>query len=110
VDNVEYREAPAGRAPRVVRARTLDAATAPGLGSLTDARFDGAVRVEEGQTRAASGQARYFVDLGRIELDGVDQTTGQAPRATDGRVAIDATHIEITTDPRRIAATATCAA
>jgi LPS export ABC transporter protein LptC len=104
VDNVEYREAPAGRAARVVRARTLDAATAPGLGSLTDARFAGAVRFEEGQTRAASGQARYFVDRGRIELDGVDETTGQAPRATDGRVTIDAAHIEITTDPRRIGA------
>ena len=41
---------------------------------------------------------------GRIELDGVDQTTGQSPRVTDGEVAIDAGHIEITTDPRRIAA------
>jgi lipopolysaccharide export system protein LptA len=104
VDNVEYRELPAGGTPRVVRARTLDAATAPGLGSMTDARFAGAVRFEEGQTRAASGQARYLVDRGRIELDEVDQTTGQAPRVTDGQVAIDAGHIEISTDPRRIAA------
>jgi lipopolysaccharide export system protein LptA len=104
VDNVEYREAPAGRAARVVRARTLDAATEPGLGSLTDARFAGAVRFEEGQTRGASGEARYLVSRGRIELDGVDQTTAQAPRVTDGRVAVDAAHIEITTDPRRITA------
>ncbi len=104
VDNVEYREAPPGGPPRVVRARTLDAATAPGLGAMTDARFAGAVRFEEGQTRGASGQARYLVDRGRIELDGVDQTTGQAPRVTDGQVAIDAAHIEITTDPRRITA------
>jgi len=104
VDNVEYREAPPGAAARVVRARTLDAATAPGLGAMTDARFAGAVRFEEAQTRGASGQARYLVDRGRIELDGVDETTGQAPRVTDGEVAIDASHIEITTDPRRIAA------
>ena len=104
VDNVEYREAPPGAAARVVRARTLDAATAPGLGAMTDARFAGAVRFEEAQTRGASGQARYLVDRGRIELDGVDETTGQAPRVTDGQVAIDASHIEITTDPRRIAA------
>jgi lipopolysaccharide export system protein LptA len=104
VDNVEYRESPPGGPPRVVRARTLDAATAPGLGSMTDARFAGAVRFEEGQTRAASGEARYLVDRGRLELDGVDQTTGQSPRVTDGQVAIDAGHIEITTDPRRIAA------
>jgi len=104
VDNVEYKESPAGGAPRVVRARTLDAATAPGLGALTDARFAGAVRFEEGQMRAASGQARYLIDRGRIELDGVDQTTGQSPRVTDGQVAIDAGHIEITTTPRRITA------
>jgi lipopolysaccharide export system protein LptA len=104
VDNVEYRESPAGGPPRVVRSRTLDTATAPGLGSMTDARFAGAVRFEEGQTRAASGEARYLVDRGRIELDAVDQTTGQSPRVTDGQVAIDAGHIEITTDPRRITA------
>jgi len=104
VDNVEYKESPAGGTPRVVRARTLETATAPGLGAMTDARFAGAVRFEEGPTRGASGQARYLVDRGRIDLDGVDQTTGQSPRVTDGEVAIDAGHIEITTDPRRIAA------
>ena len=104
VDNVEYRETPPGGTPRVVRAHTLDTATAPGLGAITDARFEGAVRFEEGQTRGASGQARYLVDRGRIELDGVDQTTGQPPRVTDGQVAIDAGHIEISTDPRRITA------
>jgi lipopolysaccharide export system protein LptA len=104
VDHVEYRESPPGGSPRVVRARTLDAVTAPGLGAMTDARFSGAVRFEEGQTRGASGEARYLVDRGRIELDGVDETTGQSPRVTDGQVAIDAGHIEITTDPRRIAA------
>jgi lipopolysaccharide export system protein LptA len=103
-DNVEYRESPSGGAPRVVRARALDVATEPGLGAISDARFDGAVRFEEGQTRASSGKARYLVDRGRIELDEVDRTTGQSPRATDGRVAINAGHIEITTDPRRITA------
>ena len=105
VDNVEYREAPKGGAARVVRARTMDAATAPGLGAMTDARFEGAVRFEEGQTRGASGQARYFVGRRRIELDGVDQSTGQSPRVTDGQVAIDAAHIDITEEPRRIGAT-----
>jgi lipopolysaccharide export system protein LptA len=104
VDNVEYRESPAAGTARVVRSRTLDIATEPGLGAMNDARFNGAVRFEEGQTRGSSGQARYLVDRGRIELDGVDQTTGQSPRVTDGQVAIDAAHIEITTDPRRITA------
>ena len=104
VDNVEYRELPPGGTPRVVRSRTLDAATAPGLGAMTEARFSGAVRFEEGQTRGASGQARYLVDRGRIELDGTDQATGLAPRVTDGQVSIDAGHIEISTEPRRITA------
>jgi lipopolysaccharide export system protein LptA len=104
VDNVEYREMPPGGTPRVVRSRMLDAATAPGLGAITDARFTGAVRFDEGAVRAASGQARYLVDRGRIDLDGVDQTTGQSPRVSDGQVAIDAGHLEITTDPRRITA------
>ncbi|MFO7694771.1 MAG: LPS export ABC transporter periplasmic protein LptC [Vicinamibacterales bacterium] len=103
-DNVEYRESPAGGTPRIVRSRILDAVTAPGLGAMTDARFSGAVRFEEGQLRAASGQARYLVDRGRIDLDNVDDTTGLSPRVTDGQVAIDAGHIEITTDPRRISA------
>jgi lipopolysaccharide export system protein LptA len=71
---------------------------------MSDARFDGAVRFEEGPTRGASGQARYRVGQGRIELDGVDDTTGQPPQVTDGQVAVDAAHIEITLDPRRIAA------
>jgi LPS export ABC transporter protein LptC len=103
-DNVEYRESPAGGTPRTVRARALDLATAPGLGSMSDARFAGAVRFEEGQVRGASGQARYVADRGRMELDGVDQTTGQPPRVTDGQVAINAKHIEITSGPRRISA------
>jgi LPS export ABC transporter protein LptC len=105
VDNVEYRETPKAGPARVVRARTMDAATAPGLGAMTDARFAGAVRFEEGQTRGASGQARYFADRGRIDLDGVDPSTGQSPRVTDGQVAIDAAHIDITEEPRRIGAT-----
>jgi len=104
VDNVEYREMPPGGTPRVVRSRALDASTAPGLGAMTDARFTGAVRFEEGELRGASGQARYLVDRGRIELDGADQTTGLSPRVNDGRVSIDAGHLEIAADPRRITA------
>jgi lipopolysaccharide export system protein LptA len=104
VDNVEYRETPPGGTARVVRSRTLDAATSPGLGAMTDARFTGAVRFEEGELRGASGQARYLVDRGRIELDGVDQTTGLSPRVSDGQVTIDAGQLQITTEPRRITA------
>ena len=102
--DVEYREASADARKRTVRARALDIATQPGLGAIDDARFAGAVRFEDAQFRGASGLARYLVGKGRIELDGVDETTGQVPRVTDGQVAIDASHIEITMDERRIAA------
>ncbi len=102
--DVEYREAAADSRRRTVRARTLDIATQPGLGAIDDARFAGAVRFEDAQFRGASGQARYLVGQGRIELDGVDETTGQVPRVTDGQVAIDAGHIAITMNERRIAA------
>lgn len=104
LDDVEYRESLAGSAPRTVRARTLDVVTQPGLGAIDDARFDGAVRFEDSQFHGASGQARYFVGSGRIELDGVDQTTGRVPRISDGQVTIDARHIDLALDTRRIAA------
>jgi lipopolysaccharide export system protein LptA len=104
-DRVEYREsAPAGSTPRTVRAQELDLTTAPGLGAIEAARFTGAVRFEDSQFRGSSGRARYLVGEGRIELEGVDQSTGQVPRVTDGQVAINASHIEITMDSRRIAA------
>jgi lipopolysaccharide export system protein LptA len=104
VDNVEYRESLPGSPVRTVRAGVLDLATQPGLGSIDDAHFVGAVRFEDGQTRAASGDARYLVGRGVIELEGVDQTTGQMPRVSDGQVAIDAGHIELALETRRIKA------
>lgn len=104
LDDVEYREALAGSAPRTVRARTLDVVTQPGLGAIDDARFDGAVRFEDSQFRGASGRARYFVGRGRIELDGIDQTTGRVPRISDGQVTIDAVHIDLALDTRRVTA------
>jgi len=104
VDNVEYRESMPGSPVRTVRAGVLDLATQPGLGSIDEAHFVGAVRFEDGQTRGASGDARYLVGRGVIELEGVDQTTGQMPRVSDGQVAIDAAHIELALETRRITA------
>jgi LPS export ABC transporter protein LptC len=105
VDNVEYRESMPGSPVRIVRAGVLDLATQPGLGSIDAAHFVGAVRFEDGQTRGASGDARYLVGRGVIELEGVDQTTGQMPRVSDGQVAIDAGRIELALETRKIKAT-----
>jgi lipopolysaccharide export system protein LptA len=93
-----------GSPVRTVRAGVLDLATQPGLGSIDEAHFVGAVRFEDGQTRAASGDARYLVGRGVIELEGVDTTTGRMPRVSDGQVAIDAGHIELALETRKIRA------
>jgi lipopolysaccharide export system protein LptA len=104
VDNVEYREARAGTPGRTVKAGVLNLATQPGLGAIDEAHFVGAVRFEDGQTRASSGEARYQVGRQVIDLEGVDQTTGRMPRVSDGQVAIDAVHIELALEARTIKA------
>jgi lipopolysaccharide export system protein LptA len=109
VDRVEYRElfAPKPGAPpaqRVARSKTLAIAVQPGFSSIDDARFDGAVRFEDGDTKAAAGQARYMVPKGLLILDGVDLTTGLKPRVNDDQVNIQGTHIELTLEGRKIAA------
>jgi lipopolysaccharide export system protein LptA len=101
---VEYRESLPGAKARIVRAGVLQMATQPGLGSIDEAHFVGAVRFEEGQTRGASGDARYLVGRGVIELEGVDKTTGQMPRVSDGQVAINATRIDLAVQTRKITA------
>jgi len=56
----------------------------PRRGSGDDRRPLHRCRAVRGRRVArASGQARYLVDRGRIELDGADQTTGLSPRVSD---------------------------
>ncbi len=108
-DNVEYREAvpakPGGqRATRIARSKTLVVAVKPGFSSIDDARFEGAVRFEDGQTRAAAGQAKYAVPAGQLILDGVDSTTGLKPQVSDDQVSIQGQHVEVTLEGRKITA------
>jgi lipopolysaccharide export system protein LptA len=102
VDQVEFREAPKGAVPRVVRSRSLDLVTQPGLGAIDAANFLGAVRFEQDRTKGAAGEARYRVAKGVVLLVGIDDSTGQRPRVSDGQVAIDAREIEITLEGQRI--------
>ncbi len=107
LDHVEYREnrpASAGSSSRVVKARLLDLTTQPGLGDVDDARFSGAVRFEEDPLRAAALNAHYFVKRGAVALDGIDETTGQKPRVSDGQVTVDGQQIEMTMEGRKILA------
>ncbi len=106
-DNVEYREAAAAKpggqpTTRVARSKTLTVAVQPGFSAIDDARFEGAVRFEDGPTRAAAGQARYSVPKGLLILDGVDSTTGLKPRVNDDQVSIQGQHVEVALAGRKI--------
>ncbi len=90
--------------PRVARARVLDLAVQPGFGSVDEATFTGAVRFDEGPTRAAAAAARYLVKTGVLELEGTDDTTGQLPRVADERVTVEGQHVSLTIEGRRISA------
>ncbi len=109
VENVEYREVRVpqpGAAPviRLARSQTLDLAVQPGFGSIDEAKFAGHVRFEEGQVHASAAQARYLVAKGVIELDGVEEATGQVPRVTDDQVSIEGKHVELTMEGRKVLA------
>lgn len=102
-DGVEYREV-TGTPPaaRVVRARMLDLTFTPGMGDITDARFSGAVRFDEGELHATSAAARYQVDHGVIELSGDENAT---PTVADTRILVDAREIVLTVEGPKIGAT-----
>jgi len=105
VGNVEYREireTASGRLVRWVGGRVMDLITQPGLGDVDEAKFSGAVKFAEDQLKSSSGTARYVVKQGVVELDGIDESTGQVPQVTDGQVTIDARKIEMAVDKRQV--------
>lgn len=99
---VEYRESPNGGAERVARARTLKTALGSN-GTITRAAFTTGFRFEQGRLIAESGDAQYDVTEGQMALSSPPKVT--RPHVQDERVTIDAQVIDITLDPRRIAAT-----
>ncbi|RPH62628.1 MAG: hypothetical protein EHM89_05285 [Acidobacteria bacterium] len=101
-DNVEYRElVGTPPVPRIVRARALDLKFTAGMAGITDARFTGNVRLEEGELRATAAAATYGVDRGVMELTG-DSTA--PPNVTDARMRVDARHIVLTVEGPKIVA------
>jgi LPS export ABC transporter protein LptC/lipopolysaccharide transport protein LptA len=101
-DNVEYRElVGTPPVPRIVRARALDLKFTSGMAGITDARFTGNVRLEEGDLRATAATATYRVDRGVIDLAG-DSTA--PPNVTDARMRVDARGIVLTVDGPKIVA------
>jgi LPS export ABC transporter protein LptC len=101
-DNVEYREL-VGTPPvaRIVRARALDLKFTSGMAGITDARFTGNVRLEEGELRATAATATYRVDRGVMDLAG---DANAPPNVTDARMKVDARRIVLTVDGPKIAA------
>ena len=114
-ENVEYREladppsAASGRgttlatrpAARVVRSRALDLTFTPGMGGITEAKFSGAVRVDEGDLHGTATTARYEPDRGVIELLGDENTM---PTVSDPRIVVDARRIVLTVEGPKVAA------
>jgi lipopolysaccharide transport protein LptA len=90
--------------PRIARSRSLDLAVGEGFGTVNDAAFSGAVRFEQEQIKASGGNGRYGAKAGVLDLDGIDDTTGQGPRVSDDQVTIDAPNITLTLEGRKIVA------
>ncbi|HEX4347033.1 MAG TPA: LPS export ABC transporter periplasmic protein LptC [Vicinamibacterales bacterium] len=93
--NVSFREQGAGL-DRRAKSRILDAALGPGLSSLDDARFQGAVRFEDSTMAANSAAARYVLDKGTLDLSG--DAAQPVPHADTQQIAVDAAKISITLD------------
>ena len=91
---VEYREAGAG-VSRTARSRTLDVVMQPGMGDISDARFAGGVRFEEGAMRADAAAGRYSLAGGTLELSG-SEPGRRMPRVVNERIRVDAARIDLT--------------
>ena len=101
-DNVEYRElVGTPPVPRIVRARALDLKFTSGMAGITDARFTGNVRLEEGELRATAATATYRVDRGVMDLAG---DSNVPPSVTDARMRVDARRIVLTVEGPKIVA------
>jgi lipopolysaccharide export system protein LptA len=100
-EGVEYREpGPKGQAGRTVRARDLVAGLDAAAGTIEDAHFVGNVDFTDGALHAVGSDARYMVDAGTLALTGV----APAPHIDSDTLVIDATTIDVTLNPRKMAA------
>jgi LPS export ABC transporter protein LptC len=91
-EEVEYREAGAGRGSRVAKAQTLRVTLS--AGDLTEAVFTTRVRFEAGGLQASSGEAVYDPSAGALRLRGAE--AGRSPRVVDDSIEIDAAAIHVT--------------
>ncbi len=109
---VEYREDAAAKdaSRRVARSDALSVALVDD--EIASALFTGTVRVEEGDLRAAAGEADYNPGAGSLGLRKTEPVMsdapcgqGNGPRVCDPQVSVSATTIDLTLTGRKITAT-----
>ncbi len=102
-EGVNYSEAATRtQGARVARAQSLDAALDPATGSLTEATFTGAFHFTDGPLTATSNLARYRIGAGTLALSGNQGAT--APKIETQALTIEADAIDVTLNPRKMAA------
>ncbi len=92
--NVQFAERGPG-VDRAGRSATLEAALAPGFGSIDVARFGRGVRFVDGPMTATAASARYALAGGTLELGGTEPAS-PAPHVVNDAIQVDATHIDVT--------------
>jgi LPS export ABC transporter protein LptC len=90
---VTFRER-GGDVNRSVRSGTLDAALAPGLSAIEDARFTQTVRFSDGNLAAAAASARYALADGTLELWGSEPAL-KMPQVENDRISVYAERIDV---------------
>jgi LPS export ABC transporter protein LptC/lipopolysaccharide transport protein LptA len=90
-------------AERHVRSSTLTATVKAGLSEIEDARFEQAVRFEDGDLTATAAQVRYVLGQGTLELTG-SEPANPVPRMENPRISVGASRIDVTLDGPVVAA------
>jgi lipopolysaccharide export system protein LptA len=99
--SVDFRENRAARGKVTEIARTaksdrMDIKTKPGFGDLERAEFLNNVTFTDGaQTQAEAPHAVYTIAEDRLEISPGSGNVGHAPHVSDGRISVDAVHIQM---------------
>jgi lipopolysaccharide export system protein LptA len=99
---VQFREH-GGEVDRAASSTTLEVVMKPGMATIDEARFQHAVRFEEGKMTAQAASARYDLAKGTLELSG-SEPAFVVPRVVNDRIGIDATRIDVTLDGPQVKA------
>jgi lipopolysaccharide export system protein LptA len=98
---VEFRETRAAKGKlaaieRTSKSEKLEIQTKPGFGDLERAEFQNSVHFTDGtKTTADAPAAVYAIADDRLDLSPGQGNTGPGPHVTDGRISVDATHIQM---------------